>query len=159
MFDENKVQDELLYTKENAKANIDHICDSLINYFNENSIPYKDNCIGFSTDGSSVMMGKHQSILVKLKADNPFLLDLKCICPSFALVASKACKKIPSNVELLLRLIYNYLHCSFKRLTEFAEFQIFFVLEIHKMLHPCQTRWLYLLPAVIRVRALAGCVN
>ena len=152
MFVENKVQDEFLCTKEIAKADTDHIYDLLVNYFNENCIPYKDNCIGFAADGASVKMGKNHSVSVKLKADIPFLFILKCICHSFALVASNACKKIPSNVELLVRQIYSYLHCSFKRLTEFAEFQIFFELKPHKMLHPCQTRWLSLLPAVMRVR-------
>ena len=59
MFDENKVQDEFLCTKEIAKTDTDHIYDLLVNYFNENCIPYKDNCIGFAADGASVMMGKN----------------------------------------------------------------------------------------------------
>ena len=77
---------------------------------------------------------------------------LKCICHSFDLVASDACKKIPSDAELLVRLVHSYTHCSFKRLSEFRAFQIFFDLKREKMLHPNQTRWLSVLPAIIRVR-------
>ena len=70
-------------------------------------------------------MGKNHSVSTKLKEDIPFLFILQCTCHSFALVASKASTKIPDDVELLIRLVYSYMHHSFKRLFEFSEFQTF----------------------------------
>ena len=97
--------------------------------------------------------GKHHSVSVKLKEDfSNERFILKCICHSFALVASNACKKLPSDVELLVRLVYSYMQCSFKRPTEFREIQIFLYLKPQKLLHPSQTRWLSLLSAIVRVR-------
>ena len=85
----------------------------------------KTNCIGFAADGASVIMGKNHSVSTKLKEDIPLLFILKCICHSFALVTSTASMKIPNDVELLIRLVYFYMHYSFKILSEFREFQTF----------------------------------
>ena len=40
---------------------------------------------------------------------------------------------------------------SAKRTSEFADYQVLCDLPPHKFLHPCQTRWLSLLSAVVRV--------
>lgn len=108
--------------------------------------------LGFAADAASVMMGKHHSVSVLLKRDVPFPLILKCICHSFASVTFKSCEKLPKDVENLFQLVYTYMHRSFNRLSEFEEFQLFLDLKPHKMLHPCQTRWLSILFAVLRVR-------
>nr|CAH7717430.1 unnamed protein product [Callosobruchus chinensis] len=76
---------------------------------------------------------------------------MKCICHSLALCASNACSKLPSEAEKLVRDIFTYMQYSFKRFTEFKEFQIFLNLKPHKLLQPSQTRWLSLSAVIIRV--------
>lgn len=107
--------------------------------------------IGFGADGASAMMGVHNSLSSKLKNDIPDLFILKCSCHSFSLCANYACEKLPKIVEDLARDIYSYLQHSFKRQTEFKEFQEFVSVKPHKMLQPSQTRWLSLHQVVARL--------
>ncbi|CAI6351909.1 unnamed protein product [Macrosiphum euphorbiae] len=64
---------------------------------------------------------------------------------------SKSCTKLPVEEETLIRNIYNFIHQSYKRQTEFQEFQIFYDLKPNKLLQPSQTRWLSVNAAVKRV--------
>lgn len=75
---------------------------------------------------------------------------MKCVCHSLALCASCAAEKIPNYVEDLVREVYVYMKYSFKRQTEFSEFQKFVETKPHKLLHPSQTRWLSLHSSVKR---------
>ncbi|CAH1383553.1 unnamed protein product, partial [Tenebrio molitor] len=97
------------------------------------------------------MMGAHHSVMSLLKNDVPSLFIMKCICHSFHLCASYACQKQPRFVEDVTRDIYNYFSSSPKRVGEFVEFQIFANVKIHKILHPCQTRWLSVHKVVKRI--------
>jgi hypothetical protein len=123
----------------------------IVDKFAENRIPYKDNLIGFASDGANVIMGAHHSVISLLKNDVPSLFIMKCICHSFHLCASYACQKLPRFVEDVTRDIYNYFSSSPKRVGEFVEFQIFANVKIHKILHPCQTRWLSVHKVVKRI--------
>lgn len=69
---------------------------------------------------------------------------MKCICHSFNLCASYACKKLPQGIEDLPRGTRNYITNSPKETFTFAQFQTFTVTPIHRILHPAQTRWLSL---------------
>ena len=64
MFVKNTVQDEFLCTKEVKIADTEHLYILIVNYFNDNEIPYKVNGIGFGSDSASVMMVKHCSVSV-----------------------------------------------------------------------------------------------
>ncbi|XP_039278769.1 uncharacterized protein LOC120350252 [Nilaparvata lugens] len=123
----------------------------LTQFFNDNGIPYKSNLLGFAADGTNTMMGAKQSLQSLLKQDVPNLFIMKCVCHSLALCASYACEKIPKDVDNLIRNIYNYFKSSPKRQNEFKEFQKFVEMKPHKLLRPCQTRWLSLLACVERV--------
>ncbi len=116
--------------------------NNVVNFFTENNISYKENLIGFAADGANSMLGAHHSLSALLKADVPHLCIMKCICRSFALYTSNACLKLPRSVEDLARDIYSYFNCSPKRIGELEEFQVFTNVKPHKILHPCQTRWL-----------------
>lgn len=114
-------------------------------------IPYKENLIGFASDGANVMVGMHNSVVSRLKSEIPYVYIVKCICHSFHLSASYACQTLPRGIEDLARDIYNYFSNSPKRIETLKEFQHFTNTKIHKILHPAQTRWLSLEAVVCRI--------
>ncbi|XP_045137450.1 uncharacterized protein LOC123519882 [Portunus trituberculatus] len=118
--------------------------------FREADISYKEHMIGFAAGGANVMMRVNNSLSTLLKQDIPNLFVMKCICHSFHLCASYACKKLPRSVEDLARDIHNYF-LSPKQSMAFKEFQEFADVKPHKILHPSQTRWLSLHSVVKRL--------
>jgi hypothetical protein len=87
----------------------------------------------------------------KLQDDIPHLFILKCSCHSFSLCANYAFEKLPGMVEELARDVHTVLQHSFKRQTEFSEFQEFIRVKPHKILQPSQRRWLSLHQVVARL--------
>lgn len=120
-------------------------------YFEEKNIPYKENMVGFAADGTNSMFGQHHSLSQLFAKDIPNLFLMKCICHSFHLCASYACKKLPRGVEDFARDVYNYIQNSPKRIGDYKEFQCFVNVKPYKLLHPAQTRWLSLLQVVKRL--------
>ncbi|GBP15877.1 Zinc finger protein 862 [Eumeta japonica] len=120
-------------------------------YFDKENIPYKENMIGFAADGANTMFGSHHSLSTLFANEIPHLFMMKCICHSFHLCASYACKTLPRGVEDFARDVYNYIQNSPKRLGDYQQFQSFLDIKPHKLLHPAQTRWLSLLPVVKRL--------
>ncbi|CAK1542642.1 unnamed protein product [Leptosia nina] len=111
-------------------------------HFEEKNIPYKENMVGFAADGTNSMFGQHHSLSKLFAKDIPNLFLIKCICHSFHLCASYACKKLPRGVEDFARDVYNYIQNSPKRIGDYKEFQCFVNIKPHKLLHPAQTRYL-----------------
>jgi hypothetical protein len=129
----------------------DTLFTSIKNILIKHGIPYKENLVGFAADGANVMMSGNYSLSTLLKNEVPNVFILKCICHSFALCASYACKKLPNGIESLVREIYKFFQYSSKKFEKFIEFQIFCNVKPHKLLHPSQTRWLSLIAVVSRV--------
>ncbi|CAH2092487.1 unnamed protein product [Euphydryas editha] len=125
--------------------------NACIKYFEEKNIPYKENMVGFAADGTNSMFGQHHSLSTLFAKDIPNLFLIKCICHSFHLCASYACKKLPRGVEDFARDVYNYIQNSPKRIGDYKEFQCFVNVKPNKLLHPAQTRWLSLLQVVKRL--------
>lgn len=150
-FKKNRVVDSFLDLIPLETANAASLFDHIVNCFTKNNIDYKENLIGFASDGANVMMGRNNSVVTLLQNEVPHLFILKCICHSFNLCASYACVKLPRFVEDLVRDIHNYFSSSPKRVVEFKIFQDFCNVKVHKMLHPSQTRWLSVNTAVKRV--------
>ncbi|XP_050500500.1 uncharacterized protein LOC126880585 [Diabrotica virgifera virgifera] len=148
-FNNHIASDVFLELMEVADASAENIYRSIVAFFVENQINYKINMVGFAADGANVMMGRHHSVSTLLKNDIPHLFILKCVCHSFALCASYATQEIPNEIEQLLRSVYNFFK-SFKRISEYKEFQVFVEVKPHKILHPSQTRWLSLVQVVKR---------
>ena len=144
------VQDSFLTLIPLISATATCLHEKIKGLFTEKGIPYKSNMIGFAADGASVMMGEHHSLSMLFKDDIPDLFILKCTCHSFHLCASYACSKLPRSIEDLARDIYNYFQ-SPKQSGLLKEFQEFANIKPHKMLHPCQTRWLSLHGVVKRL--------
>ena len=107
--------------------------------------------VGYASDGANVMMGCNNSFRTRLEAVNPNIFVMKCICHSAHLVASNACTKLPRQAEDFVRDIYSYFNHSARRSVDLSEFQHFTGTEPHKLLHPCQTRWLSLQQCVKRI--------
>lgn len=148
---DDKIQDCFLGLIPVTDASAHSLYNSVINFFIEHRIPYKENMVGFGSDGANVMLGAHNSLASRLKNDVSGLFVMKCICHSFALCASQACLKLPRFVEDLARDVYSYFSCSPKRMGSLEEFQAFVKVKPHKLLHPSQTRWLSLHMVVSRL--------
>jgi len=132
-------------------AKADDIHGKMIKFFQIHNISYKENLIGFASDGANVMAGQNNSVMTKLKVENKFIFLIKCTCHSFNLCASYACKKLPRWVEDLARDVHNYIAGSPKRTAFYNKFQKFTKTAVHKILHPIQTRWLSLESVILRL--------
>ncbi|CAH2009023.1 unnamed protein product [Acanthoscelides obtectus] len=77
--------------------------NTIANYFLKSNINYKENLIGFTSDGARAMMGIHNSLFTKLKADIPKLFIMKCVCHSFSLCVNYASAKLPDDIEQMAR--------------------------------------------------------
>ena len=60
------------------------------------------NCIGYASDGASVMVGEHDSVWSRIKAASPNCVLIKCICHSFSLCIKHAFEKMPANLGFML---------------------------------------------------------
>lgn len=76
---------------------------------------------------------------------------LNCICHSSAIIASKACEKLPQFCKNLIRGVATYISSSAKRCAILKEFQEFFDVEKNKILKLSSTRWLVLHKCVVRL--------
>ena len=59
-------------------------------------------CIGYASDGASVMVGEHNSVWTRIAAVAPNCIKLMCICHSLALCVQHAFEKLPSSLGFLL---------------------------------------------------------
>ncbi|KYN14691.1 hypothetical protein ALC57_13105 [Trachymyrmex cornetzi] len=107
------------------------------------------NIIGMACDNASVMIGVRDSFATRLKKEVPALVVLNCICHSSALIASKACSKLPDACENVLHAVATYFSISAKRSAILCEFQNFFGVESRKILKLSGTRWLVLQKCVL----------
>ncbi|XP_025411758.1 uncharacterized protein LOC112684435 [Sipha flava] len=108
----------------NEGATAEKIFDELLKAFNESEIPL-DNIIGFASDGCNSMMGAWNSVSSRFKEHMPGVYIQKCICHSWHLCSSSACKTLPRACEDLARDIFNYFKSSSKRISHFRGFQDF----------------------------------
>lgn len=102
-------------------------------------------------DNAAVMTGINDSFFTRLKKEVPTLISLRYICHSSALVASKACSKLPESCNFVLHAIATYFFNSLKRSSILTEFQTVFGVELHKILKLSGTRWLVLQKCVVRL--------
>lgn len=148
--DTNHVSCRFFRLYEIAKADAATIFNTVQQDLEKLGIPMS-NIVGYAADGANVMMGGNNSVRTRFEADNPHIFTLKCICHSAAICASNACTKLPREAEDFIREIYSYFSHSAKQLKEFNEFQHFTDTQPHRLLRPCQTRWLSLNQCVQRI--------
>ena len=106
---------------------------------------------GYASDGENLMQGGNNSVLTRVREAAPGLFVLKCYCHTFHLVAEHACATLSKTANQLIHDVYNYFKLSPNRQKSFEEFQHFVDVEPHKILKPCQTRWLSVLQCVQRI--------
>lgn len=104
-----------------------------------------------ASDNASVMIGCKNSFFSRLQLEVPNVIMLNCICHLSAIIASKACEKLPETCENLIRNVATYISGSAKRCAILTEFQEFFDVEKRKILKLSNTRWLILHNCVIRI--------
>lgn len=109
------------------------------------------NWVGFCADTTNAMMGQNNSVSQSIRKNHPHVIISKCSCHIIHLVASYACSKMSNSLEDFCRKIYNHFSRSPKHTEVLREFQVFYETEPHKMLRPCQTRWLSLQQCVDRI--------
>ncbi|XP_066598855.1 zinc finger protein 862-like [Prorops nasuta] len=139
-----------IYTDIDSNESADSLYTNIINSFAGSNIPL-ENIIGFGADGCNTMMGAHNSVASRFIRDCTGITILKCICHTAHLCASYACKTLPRECEELSRNIYNFFKNSSKRQHQLKEYQILLDIDVHKMLHASQMRWLSLKLVVDRI--------
>ncbi|CAB3986321.1 zinc finger MYM-type 6-like [Paramuricea clavata] len=60
------------------------------------------NCVGYASDGASVMVGEHNSVWSRIKEESPNCILIKCVCHSLALCIKHAFEKMPANIGFML---------------------------------------------------------
>ena len=107
------------------------------------------NCIGYASDGASVMVGEHNSVWSRIKAVSPNCILIKCICHSLALCIKHAYDKMPANIGFMLSEIPKWFSKSGVRRDAYTQlFETFEGCDVNSSSLPLpfqkfnQTRWL-----------------
>ena len=134
-------------------CNAESICDAIKESLNNNTLSL-NNLVGIGTDNASVMVGKHTGVYSRLKAENPNLILMKCVCHSIQLAVSSAAEKtLPRNLDFLVKESYNWFAHSSLRQNKYKG--IYATLNNDKIplkLILCsQTRWLSISKAIDRI--------
>ena len=152
-FDENvnKVVGVLLEiaTTEERSTGV-NIFKLLDNALKEKRLPWK-NCICFSADNASVMMGIHAGVAAYVRKENPDVFVLGCPCHRLHLAAEKGASTLPFTPVDVLISVYYYLEKSSKRHKELKGVQTLCGTANYKILKHVCTRWLSLEKALNRL--------
>ena len=96
------------------------------------------------------MKGAKNGVIAKLRAKQPKVIDVHCICHAVDLCVKLAVKALLLKVDDLLIDLYYHFHHSFKRVTSLVEYAEFCTIEYKCIVKHCQTRWLSLGCAIKR---------
>ena len=103
------------------------------------------NVIGYASDTASVMVGKNNSVLSRIKLKSPKVFSIGCTCHLAALCATAGLKRLPVSIDTILIDISYHFKYSAKRWAEYAEIEAEFDdIKPLKILKHCTTRWLSL---------------
>ena len=140
----------ILGLQEVPQANASNLFDCLDFHITQAGLSYKK-LIGWNSDGASVMLGKCNSVVSRLKEKQPNLYVIHCICHVSHLIVSDAIPCIPSYVTSLTENLYWWFHHSAKRVSELHSFKEWLEVEGHKILKKVDSRWLSLEACVNRI--------
>ncbi|XP_034965228.1 uncharacterized protein LOC118082233 isoform X2 [Zootoca vivipara] len=131
-------------------GNAENLYEKLSEALRKRGIPW-ENLIAFNFDNASVMEGKHNSVISRLKTRQPHIQDLGCICHLVQLATGCAIRAAQVPVEDILVRIYTHFGKSAKRCEIYKEFVDFTDSDHLNLLRYCSTRWLSLLTCIQRV--------
>ena len=123
-------------------ATREKLFDQIDKSLSDRHIPWT-NVVGFKSDTVNVMIGRHNSVLSRVKAKQPNVFSQGCTCLLANLCEVQA---LPANVDNFFVDLFYHFDKSAKRkeLQEFREF------TGTKQLKHCKTRWLSLEKVVQR---------
>ena len=116
----------------------------------ERNIPWA-NVVGFESDTANVMIGKHNSVLSRVKSKQAGVFSQGCVCHLSNLCLLAGVKALPVDIDDFFVDLFYFFNKSAKRKDEFREFQEFTGTKELKIIKHCKTRWLSLEKAVQRV--------
>ena len=145
-----KVNPEMIKMKRCKDATAEGLYTALVAQLAKLNIP-PHQMVGFSADTCNAMWGEHNSVVQKLKAENPHIVTVKCACHISHLCSSKAFGMLPTQLEEFLRQLPSLFSSSYKNKDELVEFQAYCQMAQHAILKPGLTRWLTLQPCVVRI--------
>ena len=128
----------------------DKLFDAIDLTLEERKIPWS-NVVGFESDTTNVMVGKHNSVLSRVKSKQPGVFSQGCVCHLSNLCLLAGVKALPVDVDDFFVDLFYFFNKSAKRKEEFREFQEFTGTKELKIIKHCKTRWLSLEKAVQRV--------
>lgn len=127
-----------------------NIFEHIQQVFIDNNIPWS-NLISFMSDNCSVMTGKNNSVVTRIKEKTPSVFDFGCVCHLANLCTVAGVKALALPIEDLLIEVFFHFHHSSNRKEKYKEFLEFTDTEPIKILKHCSTRWLSLEKCVDRL--------
>lgn len=130
----------------------DLTANSIFDFIEEVILKYGldfSNMISFASDTCNVMKGSRKGVISKLRAKQPKIINIHCICHLVSSVKS-AVKTLPLKVDELLVDIFYHFHHSVKRVLSLHDYADFCDVEFKSILKHCETRWLSLTRALKR---------
>ncbi|XP_060556756.1 uncharacterized protein LOC132717332 [Ruditapes philippinarum] len=117
--------------------------------FTERSIPWQ-NMIGYSSDNAPVMIGANNSVLSRVREQQPNVVNIGCVCHIMSTCTQYAVKKLAMPVEEVLQDTFTHFQHSSKRRQILQDFREFTDTTTYKLVRHCSTRWLSLQTCVDR---------
>ena len=109
------------------------------------------NAVAFMSDTTNVMKGKRSGVQKLIRDENPFLLDVGCICHLADLTVKAGLETLPVDIDQLFIDIFYFFQHSSKRKQHFVDqWCSMFTTEPDAILKHCPTRWLSILRCVKR---------
>ena len=105
----------------------------------ERDIPWSK-VVGFESDTMNVMVGKHTSVLSRVKDKQPNVFNEGCVCHLSNLCFLAGVKVLPIDLDDFFVDLYYFFNKSAKRKEEFREFQEFTNTKQLKVLKHVKTR-------------------
>lgn len=132
------------------------VSDCVIQYLESAASPSPGlaKMVGAACDGASVMLGRENGVMARLKSRVPGLIVTHCSAHRLALAASDAARKTTwfKRFESMVNQVYTFFSRSTVRTAELVEMQSVLDYPKLKLKKPSETRWLSLENAVDALR-------
>jgi hypothetical protein len=132
-----------------AKAGAETIVNRVLDELKQKGLDVSK-MVGIGTDGASVMTGRHNGVVVRLREHSPALVGVHCAAHRCALASSQAAKQIPelADYSRTVTSIFRYFSNSALRANKLREIQHLMNLPQLKYADIHSVRWLSLQAAV-----------